>query len=97
MVAPMAFTNYREVRPWAEAIVKAVRGRTMPPWHASEIHTGQFDTERHLTDEQIEAIANWARTGALAGNPADAPEAITWPDERNGLGHRSAGAHRPHA
>ena len=84
MVAPMAFMTYREVRPWAKAIVKEVRERTMPPWHASEIHAGQFDTERHLSDEQIAAIANWARTGAVAGNPADAPEAITWPDEGTG-------------
>src|ERR1700738_4473749 len=30
--APMAFTSYAEVRPWAKAIKQAVLTRTMPPW-----------------------------------------------------------------
>ena len=29
---PMAFTTYKEARPWAAAIKQAVASRTMPPW-----------------------------------------------------------------
>ena len=31
--APMAFTSYSEVRPWAKAIKQRVVARQMPPWH----------------------------------------------------------------
>jgi hypothetical protein len=35
-----------------------------------------FENERTLTDEEIETIMGWARTGAPAGDPAGAPEPI---------------------
>jgi len=73
MVAPMSFTSYREVRPWAKAIARAVQAKDMPPWFAAEQHHGQFRNERTLDDESIATIANWVKTGAKRGNPADAP------------------------
>ncbi len=76
MIAPMALTDYAEVRPWAKAIAKQVTNRTMPPWHASPEHHGQFANERTLSEEEIETIAHWAETGAARGNPKDAPEPI---------------------
>src|SRR5450432_2677935 len=39
--APMAFTSYSEVRPWAKAIKQAVLTRKMPPWLADP-HLGAF-------------------------------------------------------
>ena len=33
-IAPMAFTNYENTRPWAKAIREAVVTGSMPPWHA---------------------------------------------------------------
>ena len=73
MVAPMAFTTYQEARPWARAIGKAVANRDMPPWDASSIHSGVFEDERTLTEAEIETVVAWARSGAAAGNEADAP------------------------
>ena len=70
--APMAFTSYAEVRPWAKAIKQAVLTRTMPPWLADP-HFGSFRNDRRLPDDAIRTIVAWADAGAPEGNPkADA-------------------------
>ena len=74
MIAPMAFTDYQDTRPWARAIGRAVANREMPPWDASSVHHGVFEDERVLTEEQIATIVSWSRGGAPAGDVADAPE-----------------------
>ena len=74
MIAPMPLTTYEEVRPWARSIAKKVQSKEMPPWFASPEFHGVFANERTLTDEQIETVVSWARSGAPKGDPADAPE-----------------------
>lgn len=74
MIAPMAFTDYQDTRPWARAIGRAVANREMPPWDASPTHHGVFEDERVLTEEEIATIVSWSRGGAPAGDEADAPE-----------------------
>ncbi len=81
MVAPMALTSYREVRPWAKAIDKAVASKNMPPWDATEQTAGQFMNERLMTDVERETIAKWVQAGAQRGNPADAPEPKVFEDK----------------
>ena len=78
MVAPMALTDYADVRPWAKAIARVVSAREMPPWHATAEFNGVFSTERTLTDEEIATLVHWARSGAARGNPADGPAPIAW-------------------
>lgn len=73
MVAPMAFTSYEEVRPWAKGILKQVESRAMPPWSASAEQHGDFRNERTLTETEIATIVNWVNQGAKRGNPKDAP------------------------
>ncbi len=73
MVAPMAFSTYREVRPWAKAIKTAVVNKDMPPWHASEDSHGVFKNERTLTQAEIDTISAWVDSGAPRGNPEDEP------------------------
>ncbi len=73
MVAPMSLVDYDEARPWAKSIAKQVQAKKMPPWHASEVHNGQFKNERVLAPEEIATIARWVELGAPKGNPADAP------------------------
>ncbi len=80
MVAPMSFTSYAEVRPWARAIAKQVMARDMPPWQADPAYHGVFKNERTLTEEEIETIVQWAKAGAPAGDPADAPEPLVFED-----------------
>lgn len=80
MVAPMAFTDYGETRPWAKAIARAVESRVMPPWHASEQHRGVFHGERYLSQDEIDTIVAWVNQGAPAGSPTDAPPAREFPE-----------------
>lgn len=71
-LAPMTLDTYEAVRPYAKSILKSVTDRDMPPWDADSQH-GQFLNDPSLTQSQIDVIANWAKSGAPAGDPADAP------------------------
>jgi hypothetical protein len=68
----MAFTTYKEVRPWAKAILSAVQSRRMPPWHADP-HYGKFANDGRLKDSEVAAIVAWAKNGAPEGNTARLP------------------------
>ena len=78
-IAPMAFQNYAETRPYAWAIADAVRTKRMPPWFADE-GIGHFANDPSLTPDQIGMLAAWAAAGAPAGNPADATRQKKWMD-----------------
>ncbi len=71
-IAPMAFTTYQEVRPWAKAIRTAVASRTMPPWHAVA-GSHRFRNDRSLSAAESAALVGWADAGA----PGPAGEAAT--------------------
>ena len=67
-VAPMSFTNYKEVRPWAKAIREKVVTREMPPWFADSAH-GEFSNDPRLSQKEIDAIVAWVEGGAKEGDP----------------------------
>ena len=71
MVAPMAFTDYASVRPWARSIARQVESRRMPPWHASDRHDGVFANQRTLSANEIETVVSWAKGGAPEGPAAE--------------------------
>jgi len=71
-VAPMAFTSYKEVRPWAKAIRDRVVARTMPVWLADPNH-GSFKNDRRLSQAEIDTISNWVANGAPEGDPRELP------------------------
>jgi hypothetical protein len=77
-VAPMSLLTYQEARPWAKAIKAAVTTKKMPPWFADPQY-GHFENDRSLKRSEIDTLAKWADTGAMEGNPEDAPAAIQWP------------------
>ncbi len=79
MVAPMAFTDYQNTRPWARSIARQVEAKLMPPWHASTEHKGVFANERTLAEADIATLIAWAKAGAPSGDVADAPPAKEWP------------------
>src|SRR4051794_15353920 len=62
-VAPMAFTTYKEARPWAKAIRDRVIVRAMPPWLADPAH-GSFRNDRRMPDKEIDLIKAWVDGGA---------------------------------
>ena len=75
--APMSFLTYEATRPWAKAIKTAVLTKKMPPWFADP-HYGNFANNRSLAQSDIDTLASWADTGAVAGDPKDAPKPIDW-------------------
>ena len=78
-IAPMPLLTFEQARPWAKAILEAVRTRSMPPWHADP-HFGEFANDRRLTDAEIATIQAWVAGGAHEGNPKDMPPAPRFTD-----------------
>jgi hypothetical protein len=73
-VAPMVFTSYQAVRPWAKAIREKVVTATMPPWLADP-HVGEFKNDRRLKQSEIDTIVAWVNAGAPEGDASDLPAA----------------------
>jgi hypothetical protein len=71
--APMAFTSYAEIRPWAKAIKQAVLSRKMPPWLADP-HFGAFRNDRRLSEDEIATVSAWVDSGAPEGDPKQTPK-----------------------
>jgi hypothetical protein len=71
-VAPMAFLNYKQVRPWAKSIREAVTSRQMPPWFADEKHS-EFSNDPRLSQKEIDSIKAWVEAGAPEGDAKDLP------------------------
>ncbi len=75
--APMSFLSYESTRPYAKAIKSAVLTKKMPPWFADP-HYGKFANDRTLSDADVKTLVAWVDGGAKAGNPKDAPQALTF-------------------
>jgi len=75
--APMSLLSYREARPWARGMARAVENGDMPPWSAESEHVA-FRNDLSLSANQIATITGWAAGGAPEGNPADLPPAPTF-------------------
>lgn len=73
----MPLMNYAEARPWAKAIKASVLSKKMPPWFADPA-IGKFINDPSLTPIERDTLAGWADTGAMEGNPADAPKPVVF-------------------
>ncbi|MGH9671636.1 MAG: hypothetical protein ACRD44_00510, partial [Bryobacteraceae bacterium] len=73
-IAPMPFTSYKEVRPWAKAIHEKILRREMPPWFADPAH-GVFSNDSRLPQHDIDTIGAWVREGSKEGDPEHLPRA----------------------
>ena len=62
MVAPMSLLSYREVRPWAKAVAKAVETKNMPPWDATDATIGQFKNEPKFNSTKILRLITYYQT-----------------------------------
>jgi hypothetical protein len=73
-IAPMQFTSYEQVRPWAPIIAYKVGRREMPPY-AYDHGIGIQDLlgDWRLEQEEIDTILAWVDQGAPLGNPEIVP------------------------
>lgn len=71
-VAPFSLLTFADVKRHSSEIVELTQKRQMPPWKP-EHGFGDFAGERRLSDEQIGAIGQWAKSGRPEGNAADLP------------------------
>lgn len=72
-IAPFSLLTYRDVRPWAAAILRATHARRMPPWKPEPGYGDAFVGARRLDQKQIDLIQQWVDGGAVEGDPADLP------------------------
>src|SRR5438270_4430564 len=78
-IGPFSLLDYESARPWAKAIKNAVATKKMPPWFANPEY-GHFDNDRSLKQAEIDTIVAWVNSGAPAGDPANAPPSVQWPE-----------------
>ncbi len=78
-IAPMSFITFRDTRPYARAIAKAVVNRTMPPWFADP-SVGHFENSRFLSEPEIATLTAWAENGSLEGDAKDRPAPVVFND-----------------
>ena len=76
----MSLLSYREARPWARGMARAVENGDMPPWSAESEHV-VWKNDLSLSPEQIATITSWATGGAPEGDPADLPPTPTFSDD----------------
>ncbi|NOT60761.1 MAG: hypothetical protein HOP19_11130 [Acidobacteria bacterium] len=79
-IAPMQFTTYDAVRPWAKSIKEKVASRQMPPFHATGA-LGRYLDDPRLTDVEIATITQWVDGGAQRGNLKEAPKPREWKND----------------
>src|SRR5205085_2609783 len=63
-IAPFSLESYEQAKALAPQIAKAVESRTMPPWKAVANPDVKYLDDPSLTQEQIDAIVTWSKTGA---------------------------------
>ena len=70
--APFSLVTYRDARPRAREIIRAVTARAMPPWKP-EPGFGDFAGSRRLSEEEISLLTRWLEEGAVEGDPRELP------------------------
>src|SRR5438128_5403766 len=55
--AGVSLVSYADAKPWAQAIKRAVRSGTLPPWPADPARSVKFRNDRRLRPEDIDILA----------------------------------------
>ena len=85
-IAPMTFTSYEAVRPWAPIIGYRVGRREMPPYAYDQgIGIQHLIGDWRLEQQDIDTVLAWVEQGAPLGNTDIIPPAVDIPslDEWN--------------
>lgn len=76
-IGPMPLLTYSQARPLAAVIADSARQHKMPPWFADP-RVGHFANDPSLSQNEIDTLVSWAKSGAPAGDPRDVPPARRW-------------------
>ena len=71
-IGPFSLLTYDDVKRRATQIAEVTSRRLMPPWKP-EPGKGDFESERRLTDVELQKIQQWISDGALEGDAAELP------------------------
>jgi len=69
---PFALVSYDDVSAHANQVAEVTQSRFMPPWKPSTVYP-KFEDEQRLSDQEVELIQAWVRSGKPKGDPADLP------------------------
>ena len=73
-VGPFSLVTYDDVRRHASQIAVVTAQRIMPPWKPLA-GKGEFQSERRLSDRELQLLQRWIAEGAVEGNAADRVQA----------------------
>ncbi len=78
-VAPFELLTYDDASNMSSTILRRVRDRLMPPWHANVPNRfGGLRHDNRLTEDEVNTITQWVNQGAVEG-PGKAPANPAWP------------------
>ena len=78
-IGPFSLITYDDVRRHAAQIALVTARRIMPPWKPVA-GKGDFQSERRLTDGELESLQQWIAAGAPEGDAASLPPRPNWND-----------------
>src|SRR3954451_16652930 len=71
-IAPFSLTTAKDAKAHAAGIVRMTKIGLMPPWMPGDDSAAIIGRDkRRLTTSELATLAQWAASGAPAGNPAD--------------------------
>jgi hypothetical protein len=69
---PFPLLTYEDAAKRANFLRHITSSRRMPPWRP-EPEFGSFQSDRRLSDSDLQTLARWSRVGAPKGDPKDLP------------------------
>ena len=78
-IGPFSLITYDDVRRHAAQIAAVTARRIMPPWKPVA-GKGDFQSERRLSDPELQSLQQWIASGAPEGDAAALPPPPNWTD-----------------
>jgi tetratricopeptide (TPR) repeat protein len=78
-IGPFSLITYDDVRRHAAQIATVTARRIMPPWKPVA-GQGDFQSDRRLTDPELQSLQQWIASGAPEGDASDLPPVPNWTD-----------------
>jgi hypothetical protein len=84
-IAPFSLETYANAQEQAQRIAGETKAKVMPPWPPDDT-CNSYQSDRALTEAQIDTLQKWAAAGAPQGNPSDQKSNVTGGTPANPFG-----------